>query len=211
MTTRLIRTTVALIAMFIASRFPDSTLANVVKYTALGYLTLDIVLMARAGYLRRRPYWTAESWRRYLAASAIRARRPARRHRHGGAVDLQARGRRRFRLAAARRVDWSQCWSVVLVGAWGLTNAISWLTEGDPAQPFTRSPRRRRPAPSIRLAPVYASRRRCPTIGRLGFDHQAGVASIVGLRQRAAHGARGSTELMARVERALDEPPAQNA
>ena len=72
MSSRLIRTTVAMITMFVASRFSDSTLANVVEYSALFYLTLDIVLMARAGYLRRRPYWTPESWRRYIAACAIR-------------------------------------------------------------------------------------------------------------------------------------------
>jgi len=144
---RLIRTAVAMIVVFIASRFPDSTLANVVEYSALGYLTLDIVLMARAGYLRRRPYWTAESWRRYLAACAIRVGALLAFLGMAAAID--------FKLAVVGapgsplRAVWIGAALVFfLVGVWGLTSAISWLTEGDPAQPFTRSPLRRRPASS---------------------------------------------------------------
>ena len=147
MTPRLIRRFVAFIAMFIASRFPDSTPANVVEYAALGYLTLDIVLMARAGYLRRRPYWTAESWRRYLASCAIYPFALLAPLGIAVAVDLKlavvgAPG-------SLLRAAWIGAALVgLLVGAWGLVRAISCLTEGDPAQPFTRSPQRRRPSSS---------------------------------------------------------------
>ena len=147
MTSRNIRTFVAFIAMFIASRFSDSTLANVVEYAAMGYLTLDIVRLARAGYLRRRPYWTAESWRQYLAACAIRVGALPAFFAMAIAVDLK--------LAVVGdpgsplRAMWVAAMLVVfLVGIWGVVSAISWLTDGDPAQPFTRSPRRRQPTGS---------------------------------------------------------------
>ena len=145
MTPRLIRSAVAVVAMFIASRFSNSTLANVVEYAALGYLTLDIALMARAGYLRRRPYWTAESWRRYLASCAVYPFALLAPLGIAGAVDLKltvvgAPG-------SLLRATWIGAALVcLLVGAWGLARAISWLTEGDPAQPFTRSPQLPPPA-----------------------------------------------------------------
>ena len=136
-----------MIAMFIASRFPDSTLANVVEYTALGYLTLDILLLARAGYLRRRPFWTAESWRRYLAACAIRVGALPVVLGMAVAIDLK------LAVVGAPGSPLRAIWVGVmvvffLVGVWGVVSAISWLTDGDPAQPFTRSPPRRRPASS---------------------------------------------------------------
>ncbi len=62
---------IAIVVMVVAGRLPESTLSAGLMYAAFGYVTLDIALRARAGYLRRRPYWTRQSWRRYLTVCLI--------------------------------------------------------------------------------------------------------------------------------------------
>ena len=127
---------VALVAMFVGSRMPDSTIASVIHYGGFGYILFDVGRHVRTGYLRRRPHWTAESWRRYLTAAAIPV----------GAIALV--------LASAAAVDMSlpiagERGSVVrfvfvmgslvslLVGTIGFAIVIGWLTDGEPSQPFT--------------------------------------------------------------------------
>ena len=65
-----------LAAMFILlapAVFPQSTLARVLRYLGFAYITIDWVVRAREGYLRRRPHWTRESWRGYLKPCLIPA------------------------------------------------------------------------------------------------------------------------------------------
>jgi hypothetical protein len=141
--------TLALLAMVVGSRWPhstfaDSTLAAVLRYAGLGYILIDMVLKARAGYLRRRPHWTAHSWRRYLSACAIPA----------GALLILAAMEAAFEfglpIAGASQSTQRAWWAAGMmmfgaVGAIGLACAVIWLEEGDPSKQFTRF--QRRPAP----------------------------------------------------------------
>jgi hypothetical protein len=137
---------IALVASLVASRWPDSMLAGVVRYSAAGYILIDILFMARAGYLRRLPHWTPESWRRYFTACAIPV----------GAlltfVCMEAAAELGLpQVGAARsttRSIWATgMWVLMAVGAVGMAIAISWLTEGDPSLQFTRFQGRHRPRP----------------------------------------------------------------
>ena len=132
-----IRYIVAMVAMFIGDRFPGSALAGVVRYSAMGYILLDMLLRARAGYLRRLPHWTSDSWRRYRMASAIPA----------GALlifwCLVIASDFRLLVVGAAHSTVRAIWAggmvvLLLVGAVGIVNAIAWLTEGDPSRQFAR-------------------------------------------------------------------------
>lgn len=51
----------------------DSTAAHVVLAITLALITADAAWQIRVGYRRRKPHWTAQSWRRFLAVSAVPA------------------------------------------------------------------------------------------------------------------------------------------
>jgi len=57
--------------LVVANLLSDSPLRIGMRYSAIAYLSVDFLLQARAGYLRRRPHWTPESWRRYFIAAAV--------------------------------------------------------------------------------------------------------------------------------------------
>jgi hypothetical protein len=61
----------ALIALVVAGLLPPSPLQAWVRYPVLVYLMVGFLLRVRAGYLRRKPHWTSESWRRYLMVSSV--------------------------------------------------------------------------------------------------------------------------------------------
>jgi hypothetical protein len=102
----------------------------------LGYILIDLLLRARAGYLRRRPHWTRESWRRYLAVCAIPI----------GALLIFAGMMLafEFRLSvvgearSTTRAIWTSGMLVfMLIGGVGLAIVVEWLAQGEPSRPFT--------------------------------------------------------------------------
>jgi hypothetical protein len=125
----------AVLGLVVASRLADSPLAIGMRYSALIYLSVDLLLQARAGYLRRRPHWTPESWRRYFIACSVPV----------GALLVVA--------GVLVAVDWRLpivgqagsttrgVWVLVLifslfVGAGGLAVVLGWLTRGEATQQF---------------------------------------------------------------------------
>jgi len=125
----------ALVAMVAADLLPESRLSAGVRYLALGYLTLDFLFRLRVGYSRRRPYWTQESWRRYLVACSVPV----------GALLLMAgmmvalEWKMSFVGAARLAVRGVWVGSLViclLVGVAGLSVALDWLTTGEASRQF---------------------------------------------------------------------------
>ncbi|GMV21331.1 MAG: hypothetical protein AMXMBFR57_12800 [Acidimicrobiia bacterium] len=49
----------------------DSTAGQVASVTVSVLIMTDLAWQARVGYKRRRPHWTARSWRRFLATAAV--------------------------------------------------------------------------------------------------------------------------------------------
>lgn len=125
----------ALCGLFASSQLPDSMARDGLRYLSLGYIGIALVLRARAGYLRRRPYWTQESWRRYLTACTIPV----------GALVIVAcflvALEWRLPILGAAYSTTRSIWAAasivfMVIGALGVVAAIEWLAKGDPSRPF---------------------------------------------------------------------------
>jgi hypothetical protein len=135
MTTRSIGNLLAMVGLFVGSLSPDSTLKDGLRYLAMAYISVDICLRARAGYLRRRPHWTRESWRRYFTACLIPAVALL------ILVCMLVALEWRLPIVGAPRSTTRSIWAVgtlvfLLIGAGGLVTAIEWLAHGDPSRQF---------------------------------------------------------------------------
>lgn len=125
---------VAVCALLPATLMPQSTLANMLRYIAIGYITFNLLREAHQGYRRRRPHWTAQSWRRYLATCAIPVGALAVVACLLVALDLQLVGQPG---SAIRGVFAVISAAFMVVGAIGLVVVIRLLNEGEPSRPFT--------------------------------------------------------------------------
>jgi hypothetical protein len=132
---------IALMALLAGGVWSHTWFGDGLRYLAFAYFSIDIVLRARAGYLRRRPYWTADSWRRYLLACAVPVVALL------IVVCMMAAFEWRLPIVGAARSTARGVWAAVtlvfmFIGAVGLVTVIDWLARGDPSQPFV-SPRPR--------------------------------------------------------------------
>ena len=133
---RTIATVLAFVALNVATAMPHSTLRYVVWYPAFGYLSIEWLLRARAGYLRRRPHWTRASWRRYLAVCVVPA---------GALVifaGMLAALEWKLPMVGGARSATREVWAWVsvvfmVIGAGGAATAVEMLSHGDPSRPFT--------------------------------------------------------------------------
>src|SRR4051812_7217816 len=71
MTSRRTGNLLAMLFLFVGTLLRGAWLEDGFRYLAFVYILTDILLRARAGYLRRRPYWTPDSWRGYLKACSF--------------------------------------------------------------------------------------------------------------------------------------------
>jgi hypothetical protein len=120
--------------LFAGTLLPDSWLADGLRYLAFGYISIDLLLRARAGYLRRRPYWTSDSWHRYLKVCSIPVVALV------IMVLMMAALEWRLPIAGASRSITRAFWAVgtavfLIIGAGGVAGAVEWLNHGDPSRP----------------------------------------------------------------------------
>ena len=121
-------------ALVAANLMPQSSVVSVLRYVALVYLWGGLILLAGWGYFRRRPHWTAQSWRRYLATCAIPV---------GALVVvaclLMALDRQLVGPAGSLTRTVFAVISVffLVFGAGGLAVTIVMLHQGDPSKPFS--------------------------------------------------------------------------
>ena len=106
----------------------------------LQYLWIAIVLAVgigwiRAGYRRRRPHWTAASWRRFVATCSVGLALmsvPI-----GAEVAIALGWISRSGLTTHERSVWIlAAVALLFAGAGTLGWAIGWFAKGDPRQPF---------------------------------------------------------------------------
>ena len=126
---------VAMLCLPLAGLWPNSTLAAGLRAAAEGYILLNLLVRARSGYLRRRPYWTADSWRRYLTACIVPVGALAM------VVVMLMSLQWRLPVVGASRSITRSLWAAasmvfIVVGAAGAVTVIEWLHGGDPAQQF---------------------------------------------------------------------------
>lgn len=115
---------------------PGSAAATVVSYAFICSSMVWFGHRIGAGYQRRRPYWTRESWLRFgrLAAMPVAAT----------VFVLAMSTETGMSLMGPARSISRNVWATVLVvmlllGAFGLAAVVEWLFKGDPSQQFTRT------------------------------------------------------------------------
>jgi hypothetical protein len=132
--------TVSLLKIWIDRRSPDSLASEILSYAmAACFLTL-FGRRIWAGYRRRQPYWTRESWRRYARLAAMPIALLIVLFTELYLFDAGV-GRSVFG-ASGSALRW--LWIVfdialMLLGAIGLATAVSWLSAGEPTEQFTRT------------------------------------------------------------------------
>jgi hypothetical protein len=136
----------AVLCMPAAGLWPDSRIAQIARDLAMTYIACEVAFRAWSGYVRRRRYWTSESWRRYLTACAVPVISL------GMLVFMLFALEWRLPFIGARRSTARGVFAAVsmifmIVGSVGLVTVIEWLHEGDPSGSFTLPSwlRRRRP------------------------------------------------------------------
>lgn len=115
--------------------------AEPLRYGALAYMVADGLLTLYQGIQRRRPYWTRESWRRFLLAMTIPTGALA------VVVGMLYALDYRLAIVGAPRSPLRAMWAMgtlvfVLIGAIAGAVLVGWLNDGDPSRQFGWSPRR---------------------------------------------------------------------
>jgi hypothetical protein len=117
--------------------WPGSMGSTIVKYVYLCWVPIWFAFRIRAGYLRRRPHWTRESWFRYLRLAAMPVLAVAL------VLYLSSFDPSSNALGAphtaTRTVLAISLVGMLLLGAVGLGVATDWLTRGEPSEQFTRT------------------------------------------------------------------------
>lgn len=123
---------------------PGSIADTLADYAFIGFCTVWLGLRIRQGYLRRRPYWTRESWRRYLrlAAMPVAAVIVVLFLSTETAIRLMGSAR-----STTRGISAGILVTLLLFGAVGLATAVDWMARGEASEQFTRTRwfQRRRP------------------------------------------------------------------
>lgn len=127
--------TVALVALAGSIWLPASPARDGLRFLVLGYWAIYSVLRFKAGYLRRRPHWTAASWRQFAIGCSIPVCAFVA---LGGiltvfALELPIIGDP----GSMPRRFWATAVGVlVVIGGAGLSVVRRWLAKGEPEQQF---------------------------------------------------------------------------
>lgn len=127
---------VAMLMLVVASVTKDAWYSDGLRYVALTYMIGDFLWRIYAGYRRRRPHWTADSWRRYLLACTVPLGAFAMMIAIAVAIDMK------LPFVGASRTALRAAWVSgillgLLVGGVGLSVVVGWLNEGEPSRQFS--------------------------------------------------------------------------
>jgi sterol desaturase/sphingolipid hydroxylase (fatty acid hydroxylase superfamily) len=123
------------IVLVITSLLGDSWFSDGLRYSAFAYISIDLVLRARSGYQRRRPFWNADSWRRYLLVCSVSL--VALLTMLAMMVALENRWPIAGEARSGQRVVWALgTLAFMLIGTIGMVSAIEWLHRGEASGPF---------------------------------------------------------------------------
>lgn len=122
-------------AVIVGGRLSPSPLATVLQAAGLTFILGHLVLRVRAGYRRRRPYWTRESWRRYLTVAVMPVLAL------GVVLGMAAAVDAKLSIVGASRSPLRFVWvgvmvTLMLFAIIVLAVAESWLTDGKPDRQF---------------------------------------------------------------------------
>ena len=133
----------AVVNIVVGRWLPGSVAATLTSYAFIGSITIWFGLRIRAGYRRRRPYWTRESWLRFVRLAWMPAAATIFVLAMSTETGMRMMGSAR---STTRTVSALVLVAMLLFGAIGLVLAVEWLFQGAPSDQFTRRswlPRRR--------------------------------------------------------------------
>lgn len=124
--------------IWVDRRWPGSSARMVVWYPWQVLFLIWFGSKIRAGYLRRRPYWTRDSWRRYLRLTAMPVTAVVL---FLGLVYLSDLypGLLGPAHSVARGVSAAALVILMLVAVAGIMRGLDWLTDGEPSEQFMRT------------------------------------------------------------------------
>lgn len=135
-----------LLNIAVSHYWPGSIAATVITFLFWSWMAGWLAFRIRAGYLRRKPYWTRDSWLRYLRLAAMPIIALA------AVLFLSSFDMSSDALGAPHsptRYVWiAIILGMMLVGVIGFIVAMDWLANGEASEQFTRTRwfQRRRPA-----------------------------------------------------------------
>ena len=125
--------------------WPDSLAADFAMYANSAFILAWLGYTVWTGYQRRKPYWTRESWRRYLRLTAMPVIVLVLVLGEIYLFDARLYDANLFRSVfgpaqSAQRLAWILV-DVILgvLGTIGVMNAIDWMLRGEPSEQFTRT------------------------------------------------------------------------
>jgi hypothetical protein len=126
------------LVIWLDRRSPGSSTARLAHWAMTIYFFVWFGSLIRRGYLRRHPYWTRESWLRYLRLAWMPVAAVALFLGLVYANDLRPS---LFGPAesTARLLSIAVDLTLMLFGVIGIVMAIGWLTDGEPSAQFTRT------------------------------------------------------------------------
>lgn len=117
--------------------WPRSLGATIVSYVFFGVFAISFGVRVRAGYLRRKPHWTRESWLHYLRLAVMPVIALAL-VLYLSSFDMSSNALGAPR-STTRAVVAASLVVTMLVGVVGLIVAMDWMAKGEPSEQFTRT------------------------------------------------------------------------
>ena len=136
---------VQIVRIWLDRKWPDSLASQIALWVMGTYFICWFGYMVWTGYRRRLPYWTPESWRRYLRLTAMPVAVIVLFFVSVFLFDTDLYSKETFRLVfgqanSALRMAWVIIdLTLMVVGATGLVAAIDWLNRGEASEQFTRT------------------------------------------------------------------------
>lgn len=129
-----------LLKIWIDRRWPDSRWATAVMYVYSLWFLAWFGSKVVKGYRRRKPYWTGDSWRRYLRLVAMPVLALVLLFTELFLTDINGSGIVFGAPRSALRTVWVLIDLALMgLGAVGLSIAVDWMSRGEPSEQFTRT------------------------------------------------------------------------
>jgi hypothetical protein len=117
--------------------WPGSAAGTIARALWFVFTTVWMGLKIRAGYQRRRPHWTRESWLRYLRLAVMPVAAIALMlYLSSFDMSLNTFGAPR---STTRGVFAFSMLALMILGVIGTLRAIDWMERGEPSEQFTRT------------------------------------------------------------------------
>ena len=126
--------------LWVSHRWPDTLASTVTSYAMSAAFVAWFGYKSWNGYLRRQPYWTSESWRRYLRLVSMPVVALVLLFTELWFFDMKGSRAVFGEAQSALRTIWLLIdLALMAFGAIGIAVAIGWLGKGEPSQQFTRT------------------------------------------------------------------------